>query len=139
MVIRMKLNLATLVLAFMASTASAQSNGALASIKMYPGTHCPGSQPSDYHEVILTNENRCTGFCITSPPNFPPFTSVSIEAEGDETNPDERTTCYLWWSHNCGKPGSNQMVATMKNVCTPDVTGMGSMQCFRGTCPNRSQ
>ena len=129
--IRMKSNLArvaTLALAFMVFTASAQN------VTVYEPTACGADVPPNvpYGAVQITTENLLNNSCdfrLCSVLNNN-ISSVSIY------DPNGDVTCYFWEDHKCGRHGSYNASAkgAVNPLCTSFTTIMSSWQCFVGVC-----
>jgi hypothetical protein len=128
-------NLATLVIAFMASTASAQLD-LYAEVNFYSDGGCIGT--------TQTNPIYTTQFCAQDCQQVPQgsnFFQVS------SNNTDEFTTCYFWQDSYCGgqsgdsPPDADNYYASLNSeqLCPslPDSDGESlSMRCYTGLCPS---
>ena len=121
-------NLATLVIAFMAFTASAQPepNG---QVILFTGGTCNTTGITKIYLPQDIGDSGCVSNCLSV------LNADAIQVFNNTAK--ERTTCYIWQDENCGLPNIYYTSVNSDEPCQslPIEGGVPlSMKCFAGLC-----
>lgn len=133
-------NLATLALAFMASTASAQS------VTLYQADNCLTSSVVNRIPLEFRKKAYVLGDLLGSNCNVPCIKVDYVVGQFmniGSVKIDDNSKCYFWTGPDCGIPGSYQAAAAGQCTGTPGLAvpqlvniqqSRWSFQCYSGSC-----